>query len=358
VWNSGAHGSLRIEEADGSPREIPAAQLSLTRGGWSNDAINFSWEENGRTWAVTIADPQALTQLARELPVHLADQVVSWQKQSKRGERWTSLILSIVGLFTLLPLLILIVLFLMRDRILDAVIAKMPTSIDAKIGDLTHAQLLQTGDLIKAGPALEAVRTVGRRLVAHLPTHDFNFRFEVTNDPSVNAFAAPGGVVVVHTGLLAKATSADQLIGVLGHEVTHVTHRHSLRQIVYDLGLTTTIRWLLGVPDGVADTIASAAVNLSGLKFSREQETEADRGGVELLQKARLPATGLQSFFEVLTKEGGSVPSFLSTHPASKERSATLQRLIEERGQWQVEPLVIDWEAVRRDAEARIQQKK
>jgi beta-barrel assembly-enhancing protease len=354
AWNSALNGSLHIEDATGTSRDVPVTHLSLTRGGWSNDAINLAWEEDGRTWAVTITDQLAVMQLAKGLPPHLAGQVVKWQKQSKRGEHWTNLILTVVGLVTLLPLLLLIVLFMMRERILDAVIAKMPTSIDAKIGDLMHAQLLQSGDLVKDGPALEAVRAVGQRLVAHVPTRDFNFRFEVANDPVVNAYAAPGGVVVVHTGLLAKATSADQLIGVLGHEVTHVTRRHSLRQIVYDLGLTTSLRWLLGVPDGVADTIASAAVNLSGLKFSREQETEADRGGVELLQSARLPATGLQSFFEVLAKEGGAVPSFLSTHPASKERSVTLQRLIEERGQWQVEPLAIDWEAVRRDAEERM----
>ena len=98
-------------------------------------------------------------------------------------------------------------------------------------------------------------------------------------------------------------------------------------------------------------------MNLSGLKFSREQETEADRGGVELLQKAHLPATGLQSFFEELARDKGQVPTFLSTHPADAERSATLQRLIAERGSWEIEPLAIDWETVRRDAEEQIQKK-
>jgi beta-barrel assembly-enhancing protease len=358
AWNSAVNGSLHIEDATGPPRDIPAAQLSLTRGGWSGAAINFVWQQEDQAWAVTVDDPQAVAHLVKELPSQFSAQIVAWQKQSKRSERWSASVLTIVGLFTLLPLLLLIVLFLMRDRILDAVIAKMPTSIDAQIGELMHQQLVASGDLVKDGPALEAVRTVGQRLVVHLPTHDFNFRFEVINDPSINAFAAPGGVVVVHTGLLAKATSSDQLVGIVGHEVTHVTHRHSLRQIVYDLGLTTTLRWLLGVPDGIADTIAGAAVNLSGLKFSREQETEADRGGVELLRKARLPATGLPSFFDVLAQERGNIPSFLSTHPADKERSATLQRLIAERGQWEIEPLVIDWEVVRQDAEARVQQKK
>jgi predicted Zn-dependent protease len=350
-------GALHVEDGVGTAREIAATDLSLTRGGWRGDAVNFSWQQEGQTWAVTLDDPQAVAQLAKELPSQFSSQIVTWQKQSKRGERWSATILTIAGLVTFLPLLLLIALFMVRDRILDAVIAKMPTSIDKQIGDLMHQQLVASGELVKEGPAVEAVRAVSQRFLPHLPKQDFTFRFEVVNDKSINAFAAPGGLVVVHTGLLATATSVDQLVGVLGHEITHVTRRHSLRQIVYDLGLTTTLRWLLGVPDGVADTIAGAAANLSGLKFSREQETEADRGGVELLQKARLPATGLQSFFDMLAQERGSVPSFLSTHPAGKERSATLQRLIEERGQWEIELLVIDWEAVRRDAEAQMTKK-
>ena len=357
AWNPALNGSLRVEDTGSTSRDIAATDLSLTRGGWRGDAINFSWQQEGQTWAVTVDEPQAVAQLAKELPPHFSGQIVAWQKHSKRSERWSTAALTVVGLLTLLPLFVLIALFMMRDRILDAVIAKMPTSIDARIGELMHQQLLQSGELVQDGPAAEAVRTVSQRFIAHLPKQDFTFRFEVVNEKSVNAFAAPGGLVVVHTGLLAKATSVDQLVGVLGHEITHVTRRHSLRQLIYDLGLSTTLRWLLGVPDGVADTIAGAAVNLSGLKFSREQETEADRGGVELLQKAHLPATGLQSFFEELARDKGQVPTFLSTHPADAERSATLQRLIAERGSWEIEPLAIDWETVRRDAEEQIQKK-
>ena len=354
TWDSALQGALRVDDGNSTPRDVAAADLSLSRGGWSGDAINFSWQHQGKRWAITVDDQQAIAQLAKELPPNFSGQIIAWQKQSKRSEHWTTAALSFFGLLALLPVLLLIVLFMMRDRILDAVIAKMPTSIDAQIGDLLHAQILQSKELVKEGPAVEAVRAVGQRFIAHLPKQDFNFRFEVVNDKSVNAFAAPGGVIVVHTGLLAKAASVDQLTGVLGHEVTHVTRRHSLRQIVYDLGLTTTLQWLLGVPDGVADTIAGVAADLSGLKFSREQEAEADRGGVELLQKARLPATGLKSFFEELARDKGQVPTFLSTHPADAQRSATLQRLIAEREPWEIEPLVIDWEAVRRDAGERM----
>ncbi|MGH2669412.1 MAG: M48 family metallopeptidase, partial [bacterium] len=189
-------------------------------------------------------------------------------------------------------------------------------------------------------------------LLAGAPGHPFTFRFEVLRDRSINAFAAPGGLVVVHTGLLVEARSADELAGILAHEITHVFARHSLRQLLFQLGLTASVRLVLGMPEGVADSIASAVVSLGSLRFSRDQERDADRGGVELLTRARLPATGLQSFFDRLARQEGAVPALISTHPPSAERVAALQRLLDEHGSRTVEPLELDWGAVRRDAKA------
>ena len=361
TWDRRFYGSLRVED-DGAAQEIAAKDLTLTRGGWRGDAIHLTWEQDGQIWAVTVDSPQAVAGLANELPSDMSGSIAAWQKQSKRSGRWSSAALTIGAVLTLLPLILLIALFLMRDRILDIVIDKMPTSIDAEISDLLHRELVASGKLVKDGPAVEALRAVSQRFAPHLPGKDFAFRFEVVNDSSVNAFAAPGGLVVVHTGLLAKASSADELVGVLGHEITHVTGRHSLRQMIFSLGLTTTLRWVLGVPDGVADTLAGAAANLSGLQFSRDQEAAADAGGFELLQKARLPAAGLKSFLERLAQDKEKVPAFLSTHPADSDRAAILQQMLqkvlEERGQWPIEPLSIDWDAVRRDAEDRTAQGK
>jgi Zn-dependent protease with chaperone function len=355
AWDPRFYGSLRIDDA-GAVQEIAAKDLTLTRGGWSGDAIHLTWEQDGQTWAVTLDNPQAIASLAKELPSEMSGPIVAWRKHSKRSGRWSTLALTIAAIVTLLPLVLLIALFLMRDRILDIVIDRMPVTIDAEIGQLLHRELDMSGKLVKDGAAVDALRLVSRRFAPHLPK-DFEFRFEVVNDGSVNAFAAPGGLVVVHTGLLAKASSADELVGVLSHEITHVTQRHSLRQMIYNLGLTTTLRWLLGVPDGVADTIAGAAADLSGLQFSRDQETSADVGGIELLQKARLPAAGLKSFFEKMAQDQQAIPAFLSTHPADEERAAMLQKMVDERGQWEVDPLAIDWDAVRQDAEGRMKLK-
>jgi predicted Zn-dependent protease len=353
TWDPRFQGTLHIEDSAGTSWDIPARDLSVSQGGWRGDAITFAWQHENQTWAVTVDDQRAIADLATQLPSNLSTQIQSWRKQGRRSARWSTTVFTVGALLTLLPLVVLVVLFLMRDRVLDAVIERMPPSIDAEIGQRLHDELAASGTLVKDGAAVEALRTVSQRFSPHLQGKGFTFRFEVVNDSSVNAFAAPGGLVVIHTGLLAKATSVDQLAGVLSHEITHVTRRHALRQILYDMGLATTLRWLFGMPDGIADHVAGAAANLSGLKFSREQETEADAGGVELLKNARLPASGLQSFMDLLAQENKSIPSFLSTHPAGQERSAALAKVISERGPWPVEPLAIDWDAVRRDAQER-----
>jgi beta-barrel assembly-enhancing protease len=345
---------LRVVDSAGSSLDIALKDLSITQGGWRGDAITLVWKQEGQDWAITVDDPQTIANLTKQLPASLVSSIEGWKKQNRRSARWSKAALVIGTVVALLPLVLLVALFVMRDQIVDAVIARIPTSVDAQIGTRMYEDVAMSGKLVKDGPGVEALRVVSQRFVPHLPTQDFPFRFEVVNDASVNAYAAPGGLVVVHTGLLAKTASADQLAGVLGHEIVHVTRRHSLRQIIYKLGLSTAVRWLLGVPDSAADTIAGAAVNLSGLKFSRDQETDADAGGVDLLQKARLPAAGLHAFFKMLSENQGTVPALLSTHPADTDRLAALEKLVAARGSWNVEPLSIDWSAVRLDAEARV----
>jgi len=345
--------TLRVVDKSGNSLDVALADLSISRGGWRGDAITFVWKQEAHDWALTVDDPQTIANLTRQLPAPLSSSIESWQKNSRRGTRWSKAALVAGAVIALLPIFVIIALFVMRDRIIDAVISRIPTSVDAQIGDQMHQDLSASGKLIKDGPGVDALREVSRRFAPHLPAQDFQFRFEVVNDASVNAYAAPGGLVVVHTGLLAKADSADQLAGVLGHEIVHVTRRHSLRQLIYKLGLSTAARWLLGVPDSAADTLAGAAVNLSGLKFSRDQESDADAGGVDLLQKARLPAAGLHSFFRMLAENQEAVPAILSTHPADADRMAALEKLVAERGAWEIEPLTIDWSAVRLDAQER-----
>jgi predicted Zn-dependent protease len=221
-------------------------------------------------------------------------------------------------------------------------------SVDAQVGEIALQQVKASHRLLEAGPALGAVRTLGERLVAAAgpPAAGFRFRFEVADDASLNAFAAPGGLVVVHTGLIAAARSPDEVAGVLAHEIAHVTERHSVRQLVLQAGVAASVQLLLGSPDGAAGALTAAATELATLRFSRDQEHAADVGGLDLLKRAELPPDGLVGFFDRLAREGGGPPAFLSTHPAPDDRVSRLQAEIARRGTWAARPLAIDWAGV------------
>jgi Zn-dependent protease with chaperone function len=352
-YNSRFPASLRFEDGAGASYDIPLIDLSFSQGGWRGDAVTMVWQREGEAWAVTVDDRQTIANLIKQLPPELSAPILSWQGQIQRSGRWSKAVLTIAVWVTLLPLVLLIALFVMRDRIVDIVIERIPRSVDVEVGERMHRDLAAAGTLVKEGPAVEAMRAVSQRFAPHLPS-EFTFRFEVVNDSSVNAFAAPGGLVVVHTGLLAKAASIDQVAGVLSHEIAHVIQRHSMRQVVYNLGLRTTVYWTFGIPEGASATLVGTAIGLTDLKFSRDQETDADAGGMELLEKARLPGAGLERFLEMLSQEQSAVPAFLSTHPADTARTAALGKVLSERGAWSVEPLSIDWNAVQEDADARL----
>ena len=190
---------MSFADHSGASHDIALGDLTLSRGGWRGDAITFAWEQEGRTWALTVDDPQTIAGLVRDLPSAHSTQIATWQSSVEADAGLPAL--AIGALITLLPLLVLVALFLMRDRIVDLVVARIPTSVDAAIGEKMRQELMTSGTLIKDGPAVDALSAVSARFAPHLPSKDFTFRFEVVNDSSVNAFAAPGGLVVVHTGL-------------------------------------------------------------------------------------------------------------------------------------------------------------
>lgn len=341
---------LRLS-AESVDRQVRWPAVSVSGGGWDGRSLHLTWEEEaGQTWALTL-DADAARLLAPSLPAGLAVEVGGLLQTAGRHEQRRRLTLpSIAFVFVVLPLLALLSVYLMRDRLIDAVLRRLPTSVDTEVGQLVHTQVTGSKTLVKDGPAVDAVRLIGSRVAAAAPPHTFTFRFEVIRDPTLNAFAAPGGVVVVHTGLLAAAESADEVAGVLAHEVTHVLHRHSMRQMVFAAGLGGAFQLLVGSPEGAVGALTGAALDLTSLSYGRDQERDADRGGLDLLQQAKLPPQGMVSFFKKLKEQGGTPPAFLSSHPPSEERMQGLADEIARRGAWTVEPLTVDWAAVRASA--------
>ena len=153
--------------------------------------------------------------------------------------------------------------------------------------------------------------------------HKDIFRYEevkiIHDDEVLNAFATPGGFIYVYTGLIKFLDRADDLAGVMGHEIAHASLRHSKEQLQQQLGLQFLISIALG--DGTAADIATLASNVLSLQFSRNDEAESDEYSVIYLQSTDYACNGAATFFEKIEAAGGnSVPEFLSTHPSPDTR--------------------------------------
>lgn len=140
----------------------------------------------------------------------------------------------------------------------------------------------------------------------------------IHDDNTLNAFCTPGGYIYVYTGIIKYLDNETQLAGVMGHEIAHADRRHSAKQMVQQMGAQTLIQILT---KGTGQQLATLGSNLMALKFSRNDETEADDYSVRYLLGTEYDAQGAKYFFEKIEAAGGrSIPEFLSTHPSPEHR--------------------------------------
>ncbi|MDJ0656353.1 MAG: M48 family metalloprotease [Xanthomonadales bacterium] len=187
-------------------------------------------------------------------------------------------------------------------------------------------------------PLVESyIRHLGFRLAAHSDEPSRNFHFLLIDNKAVNAFAAPGGVIAIHSGLMLLAENEAELAGVVGHEIAHVTQRHLARRMESAQKMSIPMMLLmLGAAvaaGGEGDGVPAAVIGTQGLmqqmmiNFTRANEYEADRIGIRTLARAGYDPEGMATFFEKMGRiarnyGGGNIPEFLRTHPVSASRVA------------------------------------
>jgi predicted Zn-dependent protease len=178
------------------------------------------------------------------------------------------------------------------------------------------------------------VEAIGRRLAAQAPGPEYPYSFSVANYQEVNAFALPGGPVWVHRGILDLAQNEAQVASVIAHEIAHIAERHTAEQLTRATVANGLLGLLGAVLDGgkgeaVARIGAGLGTQLMFLKFSRDHEREADRVGMQIMQRAGWDTRGMVQFFDLLEAQQKRSPSsvqvFLSTHPAPGERADELR---------------------------------
>lgn len=212
-------------------------------------------------------------------------------------------------------------------------------------------------------PEIAAYLTnLGNRLLAgsNEDHPDQEFEFFALQDPSINAFALPGGFMGFNSGLILAAQGESELAGVMAHEIAHVTQKHLARMISgQKYGMLTTLASLAvailvsrsNPQAGQAAAAASQALAIqSRLDFTRDHEKEADRIGLNILVDAGLDPNGMAEFFERLQKAGrfqeNEAPSYLRTHPITYERIADIQNRTQSMSYRQV-PDSLDFQLVR-----------
>jgi Zn-dependent protease with chaperone function len=148
------------------------------------------------------------------------------------------------------------------------------------------------------------------------------FDVEVLGADIKNAFALPGGKIFIMRALLPELNNAEELAGILSHEIAHVERRHSLNALVKGLGLAYAIHLINGDFSSAFAINPSTAIGLTQLKYSRLMEKEADELAIERLIRSEIDTKHLAAFFSRLSRQSKINYSFLSTHPADKERSS------------------------------------
>lgn len=337
-----ASGSITIDASAVRFRnETGAVALPLSgvkaRLGGASDRLVFFEHPDYPDWQLYTADRSVLKNPHFQQHKDLSRQMAGARRL--RVFNW-SVLGSVVGLVVAVPLLL--VLYL--DVVTGWIAPTLPAEWEDSLGESAMAQYEIGQAMIETEEAKAALDALISPLLESAENPRYEFHVSIANDPELNAFALPGGYIVLNSGLLLRAESADEVLGVLAHEISHVTEQHGVRQIMARAGLVLTVQALVGDVSGIMAMITTAAPLLLSQGYSRDFESDADEHGFALLEKANVDPRGLVSFFDKIVEEEqarrekiedddaqaviDNIMPLLSSHPATQERIENMESMI------------------------------
>ena len=230
----------------------------------------------------------------------------------------------------LLILLPLYFVFIERDMLAGFITSQIPKEIEVKLGDsLVGQQYKNHPDRITQAHITDDFNRLVAPLLDVTRHSGYDFEFYLIRSDQVNAMAAPGGHIIIFTGLIEQSETPEELLGVVAHEMAHVLERHSLKRMVSTLMGSVIFNIVAsGTPD-ILYLAGDSGRFLLKQEYSRQNETEADEVGMDLLVQASGSPQGLITFFEKLKKKQSGLSkgalALLSTHPASQSRIENLK---------------------------------
>ncbi len=320
----GATG-LHIRDGDGTTATWRYDHIRCTQGKYDGEQVRLEYEGNP-TKSVVVNDQRLLTALRARSPKLL----FSLHDPGKRAIRFQLTVLAVV-------LTVLLGGALYRwgiPGLAAGMTPYVPISWEQALGEQVVNEFAKEKDRCE-NPARQAVLD---SLVTKLASSDSHnpyggIHLHIVDRPVVNAFAAPGGFIVVYRGLLEKTESPEQFAGVLAHEIQHILKRHTTRTLLEQFSTSLLVTALSGDFTGVSTFVLSGAQLLGSLQYSRGHEEEADTEGTKMLIRAGIDPSGLVEFFRIMGKDehgNAGVGTYLSTHPSHKDRASKLSSLASE----------------------------
>lgn len=314
-------GGIRIARPDGSNVRWPFHAIRPARLVNETDHVQLE-TRTGLPQALIVQDPGFLPALRSAAPTLAA---------SPAPERPGPKLAVLVGIAAAIPAIGLLAYFWLLPAIAGAAAGLVPKSWEDKLGEALVSSFAPEDQRCQDPRLHRALDQMVDRLSEAAPDSGYRFRVEVLNAPEVNALAAPGGHIVIFSGLIERTATPEELAAVLAHEIQHVLRRHSTRAILREMFLSLLIATAFG--GGDLGQIVGTAQTLGSLHFARGQEEEADREGMRLLQAARIDPSAIVTMFEKLAEQSGDAPEFfqyLSSHPGTRRRIRVMEEMARE----------------------------
>ena len=316
--------TFRFESSDGGVLEIPLNHLRIDEG--EAGEIYFG-DPDQPDWSIYSFDQRVLKHhsLLQNSVTRMQLRALREGKENKwrlKATLWSAA--AIVAMCILVPSCL--------GLMVRVLVARVPARVELQMGATAMAEVKQEMTFLNDSNLMAKLDSAVAPLVAALPPGPTNYTFYIADEEEANAFALPGGAVIVNRGLLAIAERPEQVAGVVAHEIAHVTKKHALRQSISSFGPALLLELFASSDNQLVGALGATSQLLVIQSFSQEYELEADAAGWDYLVAARIDPRGMIEMFKKFKAEedrekellGPDIPA-LSSHPTTGKRIAKLE---------------------------------
>ena len=342
-------GRLKVSESalefsgQKEAKAMPLFGLEIKRGG-TNGRLVFFTHPSLPGISFSSAEQKILQILYNRGDSKLRESITSLGQKRNRTLLVEGFWLAVLGALICLS-------WQMRGVFLRQLTYLVPVSWETALGDAA-LKALQFDPRSVEKSLSEDLSKISAPLLQSISELHFPVRVIIRREKEVNAFALPGGIIVINSGLIKRVETPEEILGVIAHEAGHISARHSMQQIVAKLGLAIAWKTLVGDLSDLESLLLQGSSLLLEQKFSRDHEREADSLAWKYLTAAGISPQGLLAFFKRLKSDNEALgvdslekaAAFLATHPTTEERLNMLEEKMKDYSEVPGKAIV-DWAA-------------